>query len=157
LNPAFFGKVVPLAGQRKPPSTSRITRLVWPTYERLSDGRYLIEHWMENRCCNRVQVGSSMVCVVDDYGSLVAVEDRGAHGGEKRIYTQAGGSHYKDFARSSPLSSFTPMAWTSSKATSSSTRRGRTKNGAEDLRKVIHYAQLALELQYGEAGRWAAC
>ncbi|BDR08227.1 hypothetical protein CTR2_R15650 [Comamonas thiooxydans] len=77
LNPAFFGKVVPLAGQRKPPSTSRITRLVWPTYERLSDGRYLIEHWMENRCCNRVQVGSSMVCVVDDYGSLVAVEDRG--------------------------------------------------------------------------------
>ena len=57
LNPAFFGKIVPLAGQRKPPSASRITRLVWPTYKRLSDGRYLIEHWMENRSCNRVQVG----------------------------------------------------------------------------------------------------
>ena len=51
LSPAFFGKVVPLAGQRKPPSASRITRLVWPEYERLADGRYLIERWMENRCC----------------------------------------------------------------------------------------------------------
>ena len=48
LNPAFFGKVVPLAGQRKPPGISRVTRLVWPEYERLPDGRYLIEHWMEN-------------------------------------------------------------------------------------------------------------
>lgn len=47
LNPAFFGKVVPLAGQRKPPSASRITRLVWPEYDRLPDGRYLIERWME--------------------------------------------------------------------------------------------------------------
>lgn len=28
--------------------------------------------------------------------------------------------------------------------------RHKDKNGAEDLRKVIHYAQLALELQYGE-------
>ena len=77
LNPAFFGKVVPLAGQRKPAGASRITRLVWPTYKRLSDGRYLIEHWMENRSCNLVQVGSTTVCVVDDYGSLVVVEDRG--------------------------------------------------------------------------------
>lgn len=28
--------------------------------------------------------------------------------------------------------------------------RHKDKNGSEDLRKVIHYAQLALELQYGE-------
>lgn len=28
--------------------------------------------------------------------------------------------------------------------------RHKSKNGVEDLRKVIHYAQLALELQYGE-------
>ncbi len=77
LDTAFFGKVVPLAGERKPPSTSRITRLVWPTYDRLSDGRYLIKRWMENRCCNVVQVGSTTVYVVDDWGNLVAVEDRG--------------------------------------------------------------------------------
>ncbi|KGH03986.1 hypothetical protein [Comamonas thiooxydans] len=77
LDPAFFGKVVPLAGLRKPLSTSRITRLVWPTYDRLSDGRYLIEHWMNNRCCNRVQVGARTVYVVNDYGFLVPVEDWG--------------------------------------------------------------------------------
>ena len=29
--------------------------------------------------------------------------------------------------------------------------RHKAKDGAKDLRKVIHYAQLALELQYGEA------
>lgn len=28
--------------------------------------------------------------------------------------------------------------------------RHKDKNGAEDLLKVIHYAQLALELQYGK-------
>lgn len=28
--------------------------------------------------------------------------------------------------------------------------RHKDKDGAKDLRKVIHYAQLALELQYGE-------
>ena len=28
--------------------------------------------------------------------------------------------------------------------------RHKDKNRADDLRKVIHYAQLALELQYGE-------
>ncbi|CAM4393890.1 Putative hydrolase [Comamonas aquatilis] len=77
LNPAFFGKVVPLAGQRKPPSASRITRLVWPEYDRLPDGRYLIERWMENRCCNRMQVGARTVYVCNDYGFLVPVEDRG--------------------------------------------------------------------------------
>ena len=27
--------------------------------------------------------------------------------------------------------------------------RHKSKNGAEDLRKVIHYAQLAIEMQYG--------
>jgi hypothetical protein len=28
--------------------------------------------------------------------------------------------------------------------------RHRKKNGAEDIRKVIHYAELILELEYGE-------
>lgn len=28
--------------------------------------------------------------------------------------------------------------------------RHKDKNGAQDLRKIIHYAQLAIELQYGE-------
>lgn len=29
--------------------------------------------------------------------------------------------------------------------------RHRTKNGAEDIRKIIHFAQLLLELEYDEA------
>lgn len=28
--------------------------------------------------------------------------------------------------------------------------RHKDKNGVEDLKKVIHYAQLAIQLQYGE-------
>ena len=28
--------------------------------------------------------------------------------------------------------------------------RHKKKNGAEDIRKVIHYAELILELEYGE-------
>jgi hypothetical protein len=32
---------------------------------------------MENRCCNRVQVGARTVYVINDYGFLVPVEDWG--------------------------------------------------------------------------------
>jgi hypothetical protein len=28
--------------------------------------------------------------------------------------------------------------------------RHRNKNGAEDIKKIIHYAELILELEYGE-------
>lgn len=99
LNPAFFGngRLVPLAGLRKPPCTSRITRLVWPTYDRATDVRYRIEHWMQNRCCNVVQVGSITLCVVDDYGNLVAVEDGGARMVMKRIYIAGPMSGLPDF------------------------------------------------------------
>lgn len=77
MDAAFFGKAVPLAGQRKPASQSTITRLVWPTYKRLRDGRYLIERWTYSRCCEAVQTGAISVCVVNDYGDLVVVEDWG--------------------------------------------------------------------------------
>lgn len=74
---AFFGKVVPLAGQRKQPSASGITKLVRPSCERLNDGRYVVKHWMTDRCCNDMQVGSITVYVVNDYGVMVPVEDWG--------------------------------------------------------------------------------
>lgn len=77
LSPAFFGKVVPLAGQRKPPSPLVPTRTLVPDLERLPDGRYLQTTWMRNRCENLVEVGARTVYVVGDYGFLVAVEDRG--------------------------------------------------------------------------------
>lgn len=68
----------------------------------------------------------------------------------KATDTQVGGSHYKDF-KIQPLE-FT-MANNLDFIQGNIVKyacRHKTKNGAEDLRKVIHYAQLALELQYGE-------
>lgn len=63
---------------------------------------------------------------------------------------QEGGSHYKsckiqpiEFIHANELDFF------QGNIIKYATRH-KTKNGAEDLRKVIHYAQLALELQYGE-------
>jgi hypothetical protein len=62
---------------------------------------------------------------------------------------QAGGHHYKDcaiqpieFIHANGLDFF------QGNIVKYATRH-KAKNGAEDLRKVIHYAQLALELQYG--------
>lgn len=77
LDPAFFGKVVPLAGQRRPPSPLVPTRTLVPGLERLPDGRYLQTTWMRDCYENLVEVGSRTVYVVGDYGFLVAVEDRG--------------------------------------------------------------------------------
>ncbi len=62
---------------------------------------------------------------------------------------QTGGSHYKDckiqpieFIHANGLDFF------QGNIIKYATRH-KVKNGAEDLRKVIHYAQLALEMQYG--------
>ena len=64
--------------------------------------------------------------------------------------TQTGGSHYKgckiqpiEYIHANGLDFF------QGNIIKYATRHW-AKNGAEDLRKVIHYAQLALELQYGE-------
>lgn len=74
---AFFGKPVPLAGQRKPASKSTITRLLQPHMDRESDGHYLYTVTMENRCCNSIEVGPRLVYVTDDHGNSVLVADRG--------------------------------------------------------------------------------
>ena len=73
---AFFGKTVPLAGQRRAPSNV-MARTSAPQYERLSDGRYLVTYWMRNRCENLVECGSRSVYVMDDHGDLVFVESWG--------------------------------------------------------------------------------
>lgn len=77
MRPEFFGKVVPLAGQRRQSTAPSITRQITPKLERLSDGRYLETMHMQNRCCNDEEVGSRLVYVMDDHGYLVLVEDRG--------------------------------------------------------------------------------
>lgn len=77
LNPAFFGKVVPLSGQRKPPTKSPITRLLQPHLDRMSDGRYMHLVIMENRCGNTIEVGARRIYVMDEHGDIVLVDDWG--------------------------------------------------------------------------------
>lgn len=66
------------------------------------------------------------------------------------LQTQQGGTHYKglkiqpiEYIHANGLDFF------QGNIVKYATRH-KDKNGAEDLRKVIHYAQLAIELQYGE-------
>lgn len=66
------------------------------------------------------------------------------------LKTQVGGGHYKDY-KIQPLE-FT-MANNLDFIQGNIIKyicRHKTKNGVEDLKKVIHYAQLAIELQYGK-------
>lgn len=77
VNIAFFGKPVPLAGQRKPSLSSTITRLIKPELERLPDGRYLQTQSMQNRCCIDMEACLRLVYVMDDHGWPVQVADWG--------------------------------------------------------------------------------
>jgi len=63
---------------------------------------------------------------------------------------QVGGSHYKDM----PIQPITyivenKLDWYQGNIVKYASRH-HFKNGAEDLKKVIHYAQMALEKQYKE-------
>lgn len=63
---------------------------------------------------------------------------------------QEGGSHYKSF-KIQPIEFIhaNDLDFFQGNIVKYAARH-KVKNGAEDLRKVIHYAQLALELQYGK-------
>lgn len=85
MDPVFFGKVVPLAGLRRPPPppgtqplrASTCPRGPYQKPERLNDGRYLITNWMTNRCEHEAQIGATAIYVVNDYGDMVMVESWG--------------------------------------------------------------------------------
>lgn len=66
------------------------------------------------------------------------------------LQTQQGGTHYKDL-KIQPIEYIhaNGLDFFQGNIVKYATRH-KDKNGAEDLRKVIHYAQLAIELQYGE-------
>lgn len=63
--------------------------------------------------------------------------------------TQVGGSHYKDLAIQ-PIEFITKnnLGFCEGNIIKYATRH-KSKNGAEDIRKIIHYARLILKLQYG--------
>lgn len=66
------------------------------------------------------------------------------------LNTQVGGSHYKDY-KIQPLQFIMENELDFIQANVIKyICRHKTKNGVEDLKKVIHYAQLAIELQYGK-------
>lgn len=66
------------------------------------------------------------------------------------LSTQAGGSHYKDMAIQ-PVEYIRAnnLDYLSGNIVKYASRHKR-KNGAEDIRKIIHYCELILELEYGE-------
>ena len=65
---------------------------------------------------------------------------------------QAGGNHYKDLAIQ-PVEYIynNQLPYLEGNVVKYVTRH-KSKNGAEDIRKAIHYCQLILELEYGEKG-----
>ena len=68
---------------------------------------------------------------------------------------QEGGTHYKDMPIQ-PIEFITKnkLDWYQGNIVKYASRH-HSKGGADDLRKVIHYAELALEAQYGEAEKQA--
>lgn len=69
---------------------------------------------------------------------------------ESALSKQEGGTHYKDCAIQ-PIEYIhaNDLDFFQGNIVKYVTRH-KKKNGAQDLRKVIHYAELALQLQYGE-------
>ena len=70
--------------------------------------------------------------------------------GSRAVDVQVGGNHYKDFK-------IMPVEYISKNKLDflegniiKYVSRHRNKNGAEDIKKIIHYAELILELEYGE-------
>lgn len=70
---------------------------------------------------------------------------------QSALDVQVGGSHYKDMPIQ-PIEYITKnkLDWYQGNIVKYASRH-HFKNGAEDLKKVIHYAQLALEDQYKES------
>ena len=66
------------------------------------------------------------------------------------LKTQVGGNHYKDL-KIQPIEFIhaNGLDFLTGNIIKYATRH-RKKNGAEDVKKIIHYANVILELEYGE-------
>lgn len=68
----------------------------------------------------------------------------------KASATQVGGNHYKDLAvQPAEYCQRNRLGFCESSVVKYVTRH-RSKNGAEDVRKAIHFLQLLLEIEYGQ-------
>lgn len=125
----------------------------------LHDGRYRIvnearmknpetREWMDCIIYSNVDNGAIYVREKDDFfEKFVEVVDSK---NKNPLQTQVGGNHYKDF-KIQPIefihaNNLDFMAANVVKYVV----RAKNKNGAQDIRKAIHYCQLILKLDYGE-------
>lgn len=115
------------------------------TVAALEDDRYIVT-WNNGK--NDVSYGKNQVVHHFQTRGWIETDDTT----NTALDTQVGGGHYKDF-KIQPLE-FT-MANNLDFIQGNIIKyacRHKTKNGVEDLQKVIHYAQLAIQLQYNESG-----
>jgi len=101
-----------------------------------------------------LELVSETPAVVDPAGDFMGVSVKGGIAPERRdtpsaLAVQVGGTHYKDFAIQ-PVEYIhaNNLGFCEGNVVKYITRHA-AKNGADDIRKVIHYCQLLLELQYG--------
>lgn len=125
----------------------------------LHDGRYRIvnearmknpetREWMDCIIYSNVDNGAIYVREKDDFfEKFVEVVDSK---NKNPLQTQVGGNHYKDFK-------IQPIEFIHANNLDFMTAnvvkyvvRAKNKNGAQDIRKAIHYCQLILKLDYGE-------
>lgn len=125
----------------------------------LHDGRYRIvnearmknpetREWMDCIIYSNVDNGAIYVREKDDFfEKFVEVVDSK---NKNPLQTQVGGNHYKDFK-------IQPIEFIHVNNLDFMTAnvvkyvvRAKNKNGAQDIRKAIHYCQLILKLDYGE-------
>lgn len=93
--------------------------------------------------CVGIQCSSCQFSVED-----AAHED--VHDLVKASNVQVGGGHYKDFPiQPAEYCQKNKLDWCEANIVKYASRHA-SKNGAEDVRKIIHYAELLLEWNYGE-------
>ena len=69
------------------------------------------------------------------------------------LKSQVGGNHYKD-CRIQPIEYIVgnELGWCEGNIIKYTTRHNKKGKGREDILKVIHYAQMLLELEYSQEG-----
>ena len=95
-----------------------------------------------------VRIGTPMQQLIDAAGGLPA--DTGKIKGDNPLDKQEGGSHYKD-CKIEPVEYITAnnLDFMQGNIVKYITRH-KNKNGAEDIKKIKHYCDLILKLQYNE-------
>jgi hypothetical protein len=98
-----------------------------------------------NRCGTEVELGWGHDCIPTKQSSIkeLAWEN-------PALSNQVGGNHYKDM-KIQPIEFITAnnLGFIEGNVVKYICRHG-AKNGAEDIKKVIHYCELLLQTKYGE-------